>query len=59
MSNVAIAFYVVGALVTVYIVAASWQSSDRDGVGMRPPLPTRTMDRRAAHWWRARRLGRR
>jgi hypothetical protein len=30
MSNLGIAFYVVGALFTLYIIAASWRSKDAD-----------------------------
>jgi hypothetical protein len=57
MINLGIAFYVVGALFTLYVVAATWRSRDAD-----PRVPERsqwkvrtpTMDRRIAHWWRAR-----
>lgn len=62
MGNVSIAFYVLGALLTVYIVAAGWRSSDRDAPhkrAVRPrEVPARTLDRRAAHWWRSRRIAR-
>jgi hypothetical protein len=58
MVNVGIAFYVVGALFTLYVVAATWRSRDADPrvpAGRRQWKPrTRTMDRRIAHWWRAR-----
>ncbi|MBS0377581.1 MAG: hypothetical protein JSS29_03775 [Proteobacteria bacterium] len=62
MGNVAIAFYVVGALLTVYIVAAGWRPADRSQAPerrVRPgEIPARTFDRRAVHWWRSRRLPR-
>jgi hypothetical protein len=60
MSEPEIPFYVIGALVTLYIVAATWRS--RDAAGRAAPeqyRPTRrapTVDRRIIHWWRARRL---
>jgi hypothetical protein len=59
VSEPVIPFYVVGALVTVYIVAATWRSKDvaeRLGVGRRPvKARAPTLDRRLVHWWRARR----
>jgi hypothetical protein len=39
MSNLGIAFYVVGALFTVYVLAASWRSKDADPRSERRPLP--------------------
>jgi hypothetical protein len=30
MNNVGIAFYIIGALVTLYVVAATWRSRDAD-----------------------------
>jgi len=39
MSNLSIAFYVVGALFTVYVVAASWRSKDADPRSAPRPLP--------------------
>jgi len=58
MVNVGIAFYVVAALFTLYVVAATWRSKDADprlrAERLQWKLPTRTMDRRIAHWWRAR-----
>jgi hypothetical protein len=58
MGNVGIALFVVGALFTVYIVAATWRSRDA-GSGVREKLqprrsPSQTLDRRIVHWWRAR-----
>jgi hypothetical protein len=61
VSEPAIPFYVVGALVTVYIVAATWRSKDAgeqlsiERRAVKPRLPT--IDRRIVHWWRARRRG--
>ena len=62
MSEPEVPFYVIGALVTLYIVAASWRSRDaayrpadeRQGTTLRG----RTLDRRMVHWWRALRRGR-
>ena len=39
MSNLGIAFYVVGALFTLYVVAASWRSKDADPRRESRPLP--------------------
>jgi hypothetical protein len=39
MSNLGIAFYVVGALFTVYVVAASWRSKDADPRSDGRPMP--------------------
>jgi hypothetical protein len=57
MSNIPIAFYVLGALFTLYVVAATWESKDAPS-----HLPSHTrepraasVDRRLIHWWRARR----
>lgn len=57
MSDAEVFFYVTGALVALYIVAASWRS--RDAVA-RPgderqasTVRVRTIDRRVVHWWRA------
>jgi hypothetical protein len=57
MSEPEVPFYVIGALVTLYIVAASWRSRDAE---YRPAderrvstLRARTVDRRVIHWWRA------
>jgi hypothetical protein len=62
MSEAEVFFYVTGALVLLYIVAASWRSSD---AAYRPreerPAATvraRTVDRRVIHWWRALRRSR-
>jgi hypothetical protein len=59
VSEPAIPFYVVGAVVSVYIVAATWRSKDAGERlnGQPRPLKTRaaTIDRRLVHWWRARR----
>ena len=60
MSEPEVPFYVLGALLTLYIVAASWRS--RDAAARRPaeeqPAATaaaagRTLDRRVVHWYRA------
>jgi hypothetical protein len=60
VSEPAIPFYVVGALVTVYIVAATWRSKDAgDQLSVeRRALKARTstIDRRIVHWWRRRRM---
>jgi hypothetical protein len=61
MSEPEVPFYVIGALVTLYIFAATWRSRD---AGYRPAderqsatRRARTFDRRVLHWWRARRRG--
>jgi hypothetical protein len=61
MSEPEVPFYVIGALVTVYVVAATWRSRDaacrpadeRQLATLRGP----TFDRRMIHWWRALRRG--
>jgi hypothetical protein len=57
MSEPEVPFYVVGALVTLYIVAASWRSRDaayRPAEERQASTPReRTLDRRVIHWWRA------
>jgi hypothetical protein len=62
MSEPEVPFYVIGALVTLYIVAATWRSRD---AAHRPgdehqdaTVGVRTIDRRMVHWWRALRRGR-
>jgi len=59
MSNLPIAFYVLGSLFTLYIVAATWRSKDAaphmQRENRRPRLHSLTIDRRLSHWWRARR----
>jgi hypothetical protein len=62
MSEPDVPFYVIGALVTLYIIAATWRSRD---AAYRPAeerqistLRVRTFDRRVVHWWRALRRGR-
>ena len=62
MSEPEVPFYVIGALVTLYIMAATWRSRD---AAYRPAeerqastLRVRTFDRRVVHWWRALRRGR-
>jgi hypothetical protein len=61
MSNAEVFFYVTGALVALYIVAASWRSRDavdRPGDERRAStVRVPTIDRRVVHWWRARRRG--
>jgi len=58
MRNVGIAFYVVGALVTLYVVAATWRSPDTAlrarAERQRWKVRTPGVERRIAHWWRAR-----
>jgi hypothetical protein len=61
MSEPEVPFYVIGALVTLYIMAATWRSRD---AAYRPSeeqqistLRVRTFDRRVVHWWRALRRG--
>jgi len=63
MSGPEVFFYVGGALVALYIVAASWRS--RDAAAYRPGEERRTstaraptVDRRVIHWWRALRRSR-
>lgn len=58
MRNIPIAFYVVGALFTLYVVAATWRAKDASS---RVQSDTRrqrsrpvSVDRRLNHWWRAR-----
>lgn len=61
MSEPEVPFYVIGALVTLYIVAATWRSKDaacrpadeRLAARLRGP----TFDRRVISWCRARRRG--
>ena len=57
MSESEVPFYVIGALVTLYIVAATWRSRD---AAYRPAeerqsatVRSRTFDRRMVHWLRA------
>jgi len=54
MSNIPIAFYVLGALFTLYVVAATWQSKDAASrvSDTREPRGV-SVDRRLRHWWRA------
>jgi hypothetical protein len=58
MSEAEVFFYLTGALVALYIVVASWRSrdaADQLGAARRGSmLRGRTIDRRLAHWWRAR-----
>jgi hypothetical protein len=57
MSESEVPFYVIGALVTLYIVAASWRSRDaayHPAEEREPETPRpQTFDRRMIHWWRA------
>ncbi len=62
MSEPGIGLFVVGALFTLYVVAATWRSKDagypergdeRAVHGHTPPA-----ERRFVHWWRARRRAR-
>lgn len=59
MGDAAIALYIVGALLTVYVLAATWQSKDAVSHVREKPHPRtaahRALDRRIVHWWRARR----
>jgi len=61
MSEPEVPFYVIGALVTLYIVAATWRSRNADyrpADGRQPAARrARTFDRRMVHWCRARRRG--
>ncbi len=58
MTDVEIALYVVGALFTVYVVAATWQSKDASSHVRETPHARRSSNqavhRRIVHWWRAR-----
>jgi hypothetical protein len=58
MGNVGIALYIVGALFTVYVVAATWQSKDADShvreKSHRRRSSNQAVNRRIVHWWRAR-----
>lgn len=60
MSEPAIPFYVAGALITVYVVAATWRSRDVEDLvsakRRQSRLRTSPLERRIIHWWRARRL---
>ena len=62
MSEPEVPFYVVGALVTLYIVAATWRSRDttyHPAEERQAATPReRTLDRRVVHWWRALRRSR-
>jgi hypothetical protein len=62
MSEPEVPFYVVGALVTLYIVAATWRSRDAAchpaDERERPFEHGPTVDRRLVHWWRALHRGR-
>lgn len=58
MKGAGIAFYVVGALFALYLIAAAWRSKDaeyRNDVRRAASLHTPTVERRLIHWWRARR----
>jgi hypothetical protein len=63
MHNLPIAFYVLGALFTLYIVAATWQSKDATPQVRRETRPSgprsASVDRRLNHWWRARQRAKR
>ena len=56
MRNAEIALYVLGALFTVYVVAATWRSKDADyhvrQKQLAPQSPSKAVHRRV-HWWRA------
>jgi hypothetical protein len=58
MSNIPIAFYVIGALFTLYVVAATWRSKDASSRVSSDMWRQRSrpvsVDRRLNHWWRAR-----
>jgi len=61
MSNIPIAFYLLGALFTLYVLAAIWQSKDAQShvrSDTREPHGVVSADRRMKHWWRARRRSR-
>jgi hypothetical protein len=58
MSEPEVPFYVIGALVTLYIVAATWRSRDAAEERQRSLGHAPTVDRRVLHWWRALRRGR-
>jgi hypothetical protein len=62
MSEPEVFFYLTGALVALYIVAASWRSRDaadrRGEERQASTVRARTVDRRVIHWWRALRRGR-
>jgi len=57
MSNIAIAFCVLGALFTLYVVAATWQSKDARSHMRSDTRPLRSravsVDRRLSQRWRA------
>jgi len=53
MGNAGVAFYVLGALLTLYIVAATWRSKDAPRPGTVAARPA--VHRRLVHAWRARR----
>ena len=56
MSEPEVPFYVIGALVTLYIVAATWRSRDAACRPADEHLPAArrgpTFERRMIHWWR-------
>jgi len=62
MSNVPIALYVLGALFTLYVVAATWRAKDDQSHARRDTRQPRSrpmsIDRRLIHWWRARQRSR-
>jgi len=62
MNEPEVFFYVTGALVALYTVAASWRSRDAayrpGGERQASTVRARTVDRRVIHWWRALRRGR-
>ena len=62
MSEPEVFFYVTGALVALYVVAASWRSRDAayrpGGERQASTVRARTVERRVIHWWRALRRGR-
>jgi hypothetical protein len=59
MKDAGFAFYAVGALFALYILAAAWRSKDAGYRGndtrRAASLHTPTVERRVIHWWRARR----
>jgi|HubBroStandDraft_6_1064221.scaffolds.fasta_scaffold53846_2 hypothetical protein len=59
MGNSVVALYIIGALFTLYVVAATSLSKDADAHASKKPhmrkSPSQAVDRRVVHWWRARR----
>jgi hypothetical protein len=61
MSDIPIAFFVLAAFFTLYVVASTWRSRDISGDARgesRVPHHPVSVDRRLNHWWRDRQRSR-